>query len=56
MYYNSMLQSESFGVMQGMRQPGSWEREPLERRFRHFDPQMLQFLMVSIYTILLSSS
>lgn len=42
--------------MQGMRQPGSWEREPLERRFRHFDPQMLQFLMVSTYLVLLGCS
>ena len=33
--------------MQGMRQPESWEREPLERRFCHFDIQMLQFLKVS---------
>ena len=39
-------------LVQGMRQPGTWEREPLERRFRYFDPEMLQFLAVSAHLTL----
>ncbi|CAL5227434.1 g10397 [Coccomyxa viridis] len=45
--YAEMLSCNEYFV--GMRQPGSWEREPLERRFRHFDPQMLQFLMACLH-------
>ena len=40
------LQGGSIVCMQGMRQPSAWEVLPLEKRFRHLDLTLLQFLKV----------